>query len=247
MKSLLVAALLALGATAAPSDFQGVIDMDIALSAGKGQLQLKVGEPATRIDMSLEIKPLPQPLRFALLLKNDNMKTLYMISDHTRSYSEIDISDKVAGNEEKGGPYVIKVVGNEKRLGYNTTVVEMTRPGEQVKLWVSKDIGIYSIFKRLQAANPQLGGQAEILSALEKAGHAGFPMKSVITQDGETVTLEVKKVEKKKIPVSEVSLPAGYTQAAISPGASGAGMPKVSPEQLEAMQKMLEDVLKGQQ
>ncbi len=247
MKTLLIAALLASGAIAAPADFQGIIDMDLSLATGKGRLNMKVGATGTRIDMNLEVKPLPQPIKLAIVLKNDDMKTLYMISDVMKSYSEFDIGDKMQAPADGGPPYVIKVMGTEKRLGYNTSVVELTRTGEHIKLWVSKEIGIYSIFKKLQAANPQLGGQAEIFSTLEKSGHAGFPLKSIITRDGETVTMEVKKVEKKPISVAEVSVPVGYSKSELPAAAAGGAMPKISPEQMEQMKKMLQDALKGQQ
>ncbi len=231
--------------TAAFAQFEGNLDIKLSMEAGGGDLKLQVSKPGTRIDMTINAHPLPQPIRMTLLMRADQPSKAYMLNDQQKTFSEINLEEAAKmSSSEPGKPYTVKVGAKEKILGYNATHVTLTRPNEKVEMWITKDLDVYKVFKQLQSVNPQMGGEAELFQALEKAGLQGFPLKSQIVREGETVTMETRKVEKKALPASLFEIPKDYKKAAV-PGFPGAQGQQPTPEQLEEMRRMIEDAMRN--
>jgi hypothetical protein len=233
--------------TAAPaaqkaSGFDGVITLGMSMEAGSGDLKLsKAGERA-KLDVKLLVSPMPAPIELGVLLDPKQPNTLFLVNDNLRTYSSIDLAGAApAPDPAASGKYAIKVLGTEKILGYACTHVTLTRPKELVDAWISKDFpDVHAVLKKLQKANPQFS-QAEAFRALEAAGHGGLPMRCIVVRDGQRVSMEVKSIERKAVPAAAFTVPMDYSRSELA-GAAGL---QPTPEQIEAMKKMIQGALEA--
>jgi hypothetical protein len=240
---LIVSALLAPAkaatAGAGKGPFEGVIDLKFSMEAAGGDLHLSMAGDRARLDMSLLMNPIPQPITMGVLLDAKDPKKATMINDAMRVYSVIDLADAPAA-PDTSGKYTIKEVGKEKLLGYACTHVTLKRPHELIDAWVTQDLpDVYRVLRKLQQANPQYGA-ADAFRALDAAGKAGLPMRCIVVRDGQRVTTEVKKIERRALPASVFAVPADYQRSDLAAGA------QPSPEQIEEMKKMIQGALQGQ-
>jgi len=135
----------------------------------------------------------------------------------------------------------VKVLGQEKILGFACSHVTLTRDKELIDAWITKDMpDVYAVLKRLQEANPEIG-EAALFKALEETGNAGLPMRCIVVKDGQRVTTEVRKVERKTLPASLFAIPKDYTRTE----GGGAGGLQPTQEQVEEMKKVLQDAMEG--
>jgi hypothetical protein len=226
----------------AAAGFDGVITLAMSMEAGSGDLKLsKAGERA-KLDVKLLISPMPAPIELGVLLDPKQPNTLFLVNDNLRTYSSIDLAGAApVPDPAANGKYTLKVLGTEKILGYACTHLTLTRPKELVDAWISKDFpDVHAVLKKLQKANPQFG-QAEAFRALEAAGHAGLPMRCIVVRDGQRVTMEVKAIERKAVPAAAFTVPADYSRSE----PTGAAALQPTPEQIEAMKKMIQGALEG--
>ncbi|MFC1585879.1 DUF4412 domain-containing protein [Fibrobacterota bacterium] len=219
---------------------QGFIQFKLANPQGSGVVELKISEKATR--STIKMDQLQMKISMDFLIMHDNPNLIYQINDESKTYSVMDLSH-IQSQAEKSPPaqdIVVKKLGEENILGYKTTHVRVIQDGQEVDMWVSKDIEVYSVLKKLQAANSQASSQLEAYKALEKKGLEGFPMKTVINHKGTKTTMEVVKLEEKSFPQNTFKVPNGYTQTQgfgnILEGLS-------SPENMQALQKMMQENL----
>jgi hypothetical protein len=204
----------------ATSHFEGRIDLALSLETGKGDLELNISGDMAKLEMQIVVNPLPDPIRFSVLFDAKFPKTAYLLSDITKSYSSINLADAVNLPEiEKGkGKYKVKILGEEKILGFVCTHITLMRDKDLIDAWVTQDMpDVYRILKMLQEANPQMG-TAELFQALEETGHAGLPMRCIVIRDGQRVTTEVKKVERKLLSASLFIIPKDYARMESSHG-----------------------------
>jgi hypothetical protein len=232
----------AVGTGAGAGPFEGVIDLKLSMEAGGGDLRLWMAGERARLDMALTLNPLPTPLRMGVLLDAKEPRKATLINDAMRTFSVIDLAETAAGPDSAGGKYALKEVGKEKMLGYAVSHVTLTRPKELVDAWITQDLpDVYRVLRKLQQANPQYGA-ADAFRALDAAGKAGLPMRCIVVRDGQRVTTEVKKIERRTVPASWFAVPAGYGQADLS----GAGGVQPTPEQLEQLKNLIQGALEGQ-
>jgi hypothetical protein len=220
--------------------FEGIIDLNISLEAGAGDLRLyKSGERA-KLDMKLSVDPLPAPIRLGVLLDPAQPKVLFLVNDNLRTYSSIDIASMATVSDTAyAGKYTLKVLGKEKLLGHECTHLTLTRHRELVDAWITRDYpDVYAVLKKLQEANPQFG-QAEAFRALEAAGQAGLPLRCIVVRDGQRVTTEVKRIQAKALAASLFTVPADYKRSEL---AGGAGL-QPTPEQ---MKKIIQGALESE-
>lgn len=232
----------AMATAASGAGFEGVIDLNVAMEAGSGDLRLFTAGERAKLEMKLLVNPLPAPIELGVLLDPKQPDVLFLVNDNLRTYSSIDVTPKApAAADASPGKYTLKVLGKEKRLGYQCTHVTLTRNKELVDAWITPDFpGVYAVLKKLQAANPQFG-QAEAFRALEAAGHGGLPMRCIVVRDGQRVTTEVRKIERKTLPAGTFAVPADYKRSELA--ATGGLEP--TPEQVEEMQKIIQGALQG--
>jgi Domain of unknown function (DUF4412) len=190
----------------------------------------------------LMVNPLPAPIQLGVLLDPKQPDVLFLVNDNLRTYSSIDVTPKSPVAESDAlGKYTIKVLGQEKLLGYACTHVILTRNKELVDAWITQAFPeVYAVLKKLQAANPQFG-QAAAFRALEAAGQAGLPMRCIVVRDGQRVTTEVRKIERKTLPATTFVVPGDYQRSELA----AAGGLQPTPEQVEEMQKIIQGALQG--
>jgi hypothetical protein len=222
--------------------FEGVIDMALSMEAGIGDLRLYMAGGRSKLDMSLQVSPLPAPIKIGVLVDSKTPKVLWLLNDNLKTYSYLNLADAPAAPDTSAGKYVIKVIGQEKRLGYACSHLTLTRNKELVDAWVTQELPeVYAVLKTLQEANPQYG-DLSIFNALEGAGKAGLPLKYIVVRDGQRVTMEVKRLQRKALPAALFTVPADYKK---TDGAGAAGL-QPTPEQVEEMKKIIQGALQGQ-
>jgi hypothetical protein len=224
------------------ASFDGVITLGMTMEAGSGDLKLSKAGDRAKLDVKLLVSPMPAPIELGVLLDPKQPNTLFLVNDNLRTYSSIDLAGAApAPDAAANGKYAIKVLGTEKLLGYACTHVTLTRPKELVDAWISKDFpDVYGVLKKLQKANPQFS-QAEAFRALEAAGHAGLPMRCIVVRDGQRVSMDVKSIERKAVPAAAFTVPMDYTRSELT----GAAALQPTPEQIEAMKKMIQGALEA--
>ncbi|MEO6096855.1 MAG: DUF4412 domain-containing protein [Fibrobacteria bacterium] len=223
--------------------FEGIIDMALILEAGAGDLRLYMAGERAKLDMSLQVAPLPSPIKLGVLLDSKTPKVVWIVNDNLKTYSYLNLEDSpLPLDTASAGKYVIKVLGKEKRLGYECTHLTLTRRHELVDAWITQDLpDVYAVLKKLQEANPQYG-DLSIFQALEGAGKSGLPLKYIVVREGQRVTMEIRKIERKALPGALFTIPMDYKK---TDGAGAAGL-QPTPEQVEEMKKMIQGALQGQ-
>jgi hypothetical protein len=244
--SLATLALSARPADAAPS-FTGKIEMQMSHGASPaGTAVTFLGDEG----MVGEIQMASLPTKIKTLVRFDKPDTVYLIDDAQKTYTERNMPAVVPNDET----WTVKKLGSEKILGYATTHVQATSSkGMSMELWTTKELINSDVIARAMSRSSQLPGN--LFSALEKESAAGFMLRMVNKgKDGNTMRMEVVKIDKQALPKSMFSLPAGYAKAAAPsiPGMQGLqGMPpetqkkleeamkNMTPEQRAAMQKAM--------
>ncbi len=217
--------------------FEGVIDLTVAMESGNGDLTLSLSGDMAKLDMQITINPFPEPIRLAVLMNAKTPKSAYLISDRTKTYSVIILPDpeKLKKDGAKEAKYKAKVLGEEKILGFVCSHVILSRDRELIDTWITKDIpDVYGVLKRLQDANPQIG-EAALFRALEETGNVGLPMRCIVIRDGQRVTTEVRKVERKVLPSSLFAIPTDYARTE-----GGAVETQPTPAQIDDMKRRLQ-------
>lgn len=232
----------AVAAPKAAAGFDGVIDINIAMEAGSGDLQLSKAGDRAKLDMKLIMNPMPLPIQLGVILDPKQPKYLFLVNDNLKTYSPIELTPQApVSDTATAGRYTLKVLGQEKLLGYPCTHLTLTRHRELVDAWISQDFpDVYAVLKKLQEANPQFG-QAAAFRALEDAGKAGLPMRCIVVRDGERVTTEVRRVERKALPAALFTVPMDYKKSDLT---GAAGM-QPTPEQVEEMKKIIQGAVQG--
>lgn len=206
-----LAVLLAAVLTASSARFEGVIHMRLTLESGSGDLALSLAGEAARLDMKVTVDPLPVPVALSILHRGKDARNVILIDDMRQAYSEVSLAE--AGQLTQGSAttkYTVKVLGQGKILGYRSTHITLSRDKEFVDAWIAADLkDAFAVLRTLQEANPQVG-EAALFRALEEAGHGGLPMRFTVIREGQKVTTEVMKIERKAMPASLFETPKGY-------------------------------------
>ncbi|HKP94786.1 MAG TPA: DUF4412 domain-containing protein [Fibrobacteria bacterium] len=226
----------------AGAGFDGVISIGISMEAGSGDLFLSKSGDKAKLDLKLQVNPLPAPIQLGVLLDPRQPNVLFLVNDNLRTYSLIEAGAMASVSDTAfAGKYALKVLGKETLLGYECTHLTLTRNRELVDAWITQDFpDVYAVLKKLQEANPQFG-QAAAFRALEEAGKSGLPMRCIVVRDGQRVTTEVRKIERKALPAALFTVPADYRKSDLT-GAAGL---QPTPEQVEEMKKIIQGALEG--
>ena len=228
-------------AKAAAAPFTGIIDMVLSMEAGTGDLRLYMSGDRAKLDMSMLVNPLPEPIKIGVLLDAKTPKVVWLVNDNLKTYSYLNLADSPAAPDTSAAAkYVIKELGKQTLLGYACTHLTLSRKGELVDAWITQELpDVYAVLKKLQEANPQYG-DLSIFRALEGAGKAGLPLKYTVVRDGQRVTMEVRKTQRKALSAALFTVPNDYKKAE---GASGL---QPTPEQIEEMKKIIQGALQGE-
>lgn len=248
MRHAVAAALgLALAASAAARDFEGIVESRITVKAkgeaerGSGTMRLLVSGKGAR--METEMTTPMGHMKMTMLQLKARPGVSFAINESTRSYTETKIHAGGHGREEPG-KVTVKKLGPERVAGHDCVHALVTdEQGEQSELWVTKELGGAETFWAAQLGEEGQGGERgrAMAKGLRDAGLDGWPLKVVSRpRDGEEVVWETVKVERKSLPSSLFSL-SGYKK--VEHGSPAMNQMQLSPE----MQKRMDAAAKQRQ
>lgn len=173
------------------------------------------------------------------LAKKDNPDVFYILNDKAKTYSEMKRSASTGGTHEDNTNYTVKKVGNETINSYKCVHAIVTSDkGTTEDIWTTKDIPDYGKYSEALSNNKQMSSSKH-QKALKDAGCEGFPVKMVRKgKDGEDMTMELLKMEKKSYSKSDFEIPSGYTKSG-GAGVSPTGLPGVKSQ--DEIMKMTPD------
>ncbi len=216
---------------------EGQIEMSINNAMGKGDLVLKVSPKAARYSVNMNAAGMK--ITMAFLVKYDKPNVVYQLDDANKTYSIMDLSQLGAKEPKKAVKTSVKVtkLGTETLLGYKTTHVKVESNGNISEMWVTKEIGLYEMMKKIMKSSKGAKEQYNMYLAMEKKGYTGFPLKSIYGSGEQKITTLVTKVEKKKWPAHFFEIPKGYKK---TEGAGSIMNQLGSGQNMEALKKMIQ-------
>lgn len=227
-----VAATLAVPALA--HAFEGVLHMTATIE-GMGTIPstIHVRENGdTRVDTTMPMVN----MQMSIIHRRANKGMVVQLMHAQKQYMEMPVADGPTDQSvESLDSFEVKKLGKEKIAGHNTEHVQLTdkKSGATIDMWLSKEVRVADTLGMMSQGQ---GMEGAMVQALKKKGVEGWPLKVVAKQQGMTMTVETTKIEKKKLPADLFEVPKGYTKASMP--AMPPGMPELTPEQLEMIQKM---------
>lgn len=240
----------ALALPAAAAEFEGIIEARITMTGpqeeqrGSGTLRMQLARAGARTETRMTSAM--GEMQMTMMTLRSKPGITYLVDDERKLYSELTSSgDEADEPEEK---LQVKKLAPEKVAGHDCAHALLTDgKGEQTEIWATRALGDAQTFwAAFSGEDPrQSRKNREAARVLREAGIDGWPLKFRSTQeDGQVVTWEATRVEKRSLPASLFSL-AGYSRA--GPGAGPLGKVKLSPQQqrkLDEQQRELQESMK---
>jgi hypothetical protein len=250
MRRFPIAALVLGAAFAAPparAQFEGMAEMKITTSTGKGESvpalgKIFVSTTAHRMEWELDVSRFakgksaggsdtPQKIRTVLFGTQADPDHLTMIDDVHKTYSVWDLKKTRAETSELPKPtYAVRKLGTETVAGLSCQKAELTSSnGSVIDVCVSKDFGGSSDWLTVLGRRQREG--SGWVAALRENGLTGLPLRFAMrTKAGADpfVTMQVTKIERGPQPEALFAVPAGYKQTEFALGG-------LSPEQQKAV------------
>jgi hypothetical protein len=206
MKKFLLASLLVIPAFLSAASFEGKVDFKITTGRGKAEqmsYQMKEGKIRMEVAGQKEVGG---------IIVDVAQKQTLMLMDKERMYMVMampDVAAQAASQSEEG---TLERTGEkEKILGYEAVKYVSTYQGKKTDLWLAEGLGT---FMAMPSGNPMGGQRGSSGQAWERAlaGKELFPLRVVSYEKGnrESFRMEATAVEKKSLPDSLFSPPAGY-------------------------------------
>ena len=248
-RSTLAALVLGTVLAAAPparAQFEGMAEMKITTSTGKGESipasgKVFVTKDAYRMEWEMDISRFskgrnpgatePQRIRTVLFGTLADPDHLTMLDDARKTYSVWDLKKaRSEANELPKQTYTVQKLGTETVAGLSCQKAQLTSSnGSVIDVCVSKDFGGSSDWLAVLGRRQREG--SGWVAALRDNGLAGFPLRFAMrTKAGAEpfVTMQVTKIERGSQPEALFQVPAGYKQTDFALGG-------LSPEQQKAV------------
>jgi len=250
--------------TFAFGQFEGEINMKITSERGDAGRQHTVNMFIKGGMMAMKASGLSPEAKDATIIYRDDKKVMWIVSDENKSVFEIpmdkEVKDAAAramkkSKEEKKAPNVRKSGKSESILGYTCEGWIVDDEDEVQEVYGTSKLGnLYEGFIKTMSQmskgapdDDRSDWQHELMKMKI------FPLKIVTKRDGKiTETMEVTKVNEKKIAASMFEVPAGYKKQSM--GEIGNMMQKMQEEMMKGkkegkgenidMQKMMEQMKK---
>lgn len=246
--------LLALFSRAGSAQSEGIALMKGSASGGRGETvsmqgKVYVSRAGVRSEWTMDLSQMagrkdasaagvPSVRTEVMLWKASEPGVTYLLNVERKTYS-VFRAESSGESAQKPPPaeYAVTRLGRDTVAGYSCERALLKRSGsaEETEVCVSKDVGGSGAW--LDAMNRQQR-RASLFRALTDAGLTGFPIRWTLRRSGEKEvlsTFELTRFEKTSVPASTFEIPAGYRKV------SG-GEVHMTPEQEEAMKKMLENM-----
>jgi hypothetical protein len=254
-----LALLLAVAASPALAQFEGVIEMKMeggGTAAMSGTGRTYVTKSAWRSEMEMtspEMKKDPEKIKalggqtsiqMIMLGKLSEPGISYMLNDRTKTFARIDAAEMTKSlPKDAEKKWSVKRLGKDRVAGLTCESVKAVEAGKPTdyELCVTKEIASGEWMRALQGQQRGAGGLW--LKALRDAGVEGFPVRMVIKESETgpvTMKMEATKVERKPLPASLFEIPPGYKETSMM------GAMVQSPEQMkqmEAAQKQMKEAM----
>ena len=211
---------LLLPALPAPAQFEGVAHVEMASGEGElgvtGKGQMFMTSAAWRVEMDLNTPTGASPAkrggpatrqatRLVVFGKASEPRKTWMLNDRKKVYAVIEDVDR---GEAPAPDWKVARAGQDKVAGIACTSVKAQREGDEEvhEACLAKDFVSGDWLKSVNES------QELWLTAVQKAGFTGFPVRQVSrTRDGKvTNRFEIVKLERRKVPASMFEVPAGY-------------------------------------
>lgn len=215
-----------------------------------GTMQLYFQDNNSRGDIVMNIPALGGTMNISTISLGAVPGVAYMLDDKKKTYTEIKSDSDESWKDYPQSDYEVTVLGKESVNGYNTTHVRIARKGSKSieEMWTTTEIIDYADYAKIKS---KYTGKDNLYKALEAKGAAGFPVRIKTVEQGMNVQIDLVKAEKRTNPATLFSL-SGYKKAeAVTAMPAGLNvqelmknMQNMTPEQLEQMQKQLEQQYK---
>lgn len=233
---LLSALLTMLAASPARADaaFTGQMEMSLKMPNGTAAITYLFGRDAQRMDMTVRIDRIPEPLKTTVITKSSRPDEAVIVNHRTRSWSAVNLrtAAESATLLDFDSNYRLARLGTETVKGYRCEHIRLTSSTEQLELWMSRGLADFSTFRLLQSQNPRLSNTA-LSRTISGAGIEGFPVRIVQRNDNGLYMMELVKATPGAVPGSAFSVPNGYARME-NPGKT------VDSRQKEQLRKLME-------
>jgi len=234
-------------ASPARAQFEGVAEMKIAVSTGKGESvpasgKVYASKTAYRMEWELDVSRFaksksagasdtPQKIKTVLFGTMADPDHLTKIDDARKTYSVWDLKKtRIESGEMPKPTYTVRKQGADTVAGLSCQKAELTSSnGNVIDVCVSKEFGGSSDWLAVLGRRQREG--SGWLGALRENGLAGFPLRfSMRTKAASEpfVTMQVTKIERGPQPEALFEVPAGYKETEFTLGG-------LSPEQQKAV------------
>lgn len=209
------------------------LEQEIASSDGSMPMELWIQGSSMRVDMSQG----DQPMSMIFKGEDEASTTMvvmhgqrqYMVFDQQRmgmmqqmmggmAGGQGDVPD-VEGQLEAAVPTFTRT-GRTEQIGSwsaDEMLVESPDIDGELRIWLTEDIDLdyfevmRGIAENMSSAQPLVGGAAGVFGGLGDVDFpAGYPVRVVTVNDGETTTITLKKFEQRSFDAETFEAPAGY-------------------------------------
>ena len=209
---------------------------------GNGSIKSYYSSSGSRTEIQISIPQMPGGgFTNTMITKSDAPGTMYTLNDKNKTYTTTHITEneKTAACEK----CVVDIIGKEKVGNYNCIHATVTNGSQINEYWTTTEIVEFEKYTKTNSGNKYMNTSGDY-GALIKKGAAGFVVKSIVKEkNGETMTLELVKFEKKDFPASYFNLPEDYKAASSgTPATQGIDINKIQSMTPEERQKYMEEM-----
>jgi hypothetical protein len=177
----------------------------------------------------------PGGMHWVSLILKDNPNKSYQLNENAKTYSEIDLT-KNFKKENDSSQFEVAIVGKEKVNGYNAMHIRVNKvnfPNVE-DIWVSTDVPNYKQYLKVKSKYTTVG----LFKAVAAKGVMGFPVRTIATERGKRIQIDVVKAEQR------ANDPALFTLSGNS--AEADMMNKIKSMTPEERQKFIDELRKKQ-
>jgi len=206
-------------------------DMVVTESVDMGErnmtMTLKIKGDKIRMDVTPQMSTIIDTNTGDTLMIMHEQKIYMTVSGEQAKATKQQIK-KLGGQPTAAGtpaekPKLVDTGKSEKVGAFNTEIYTMNTSTAKITLWVTKEIPNYAALKEQFRKMSNLSSQgAGAVPTPDTGDLQGFPVKTEMLRNGNTITTTVISAEVKPIDDAEMSPPAGYTKMAM-PNFGGAG------------------------
>ena len=264
---LALAVLLALSASAALAQNEGVASFDVTMHAGEkstpnGHSRISFSRSAVRMEVEMDLasggagrpgrtpKESPQTMRMTMIQKLSDPDHLYLVNDERKTYSVMDLAKMREQSPPRSDEtWTVKRLGRDSVAGNSCEKALLTSSkGGQVEVCVATDLPVTKAW--WAAMNRGRRSSDHWVHAMEEAGLRGFPIRMTVrsAEGKDTMQMVLVSLEKKSLPAAIFEVPAGYRETSgmeaigTSPEQQKAiddALAKMTPEQRKAYEEMM--------